>query len=44
MLDLPVLVRRVVMPALYAVGNVLGKYRKYADAPAPIPADRQRRA
>lgn len=44
MLDLPVLVRRVVMPALYAVGTVLGKYRKFADAPAPIPPDRPRRA
>ena len=36
MLDMPALVRRVVMPALFVVGRILGKYRKYRDAPEPI--------
>jgi mannose-6-phosphate isomerase-like protein (cupin superfamily) len=36
MLELPAVVRRIVMPLVYAVGTVLGKYRKFTDAPAPI--------
>jgi quercetin dioxygenase-like cupin family protein len=36
MLELPTLVRRVVMPVLYVVGSVLGKYRKFADAPPAV--------
>lgn len=40
MLELPLLVRKVVIPIVYAVGSVLGKYAKFADAPAPIPAGR----
>ena len=36
MLDVPVLVQRVVFPVLVALGTVLGKYRKYADAPEPV--------
>ena len=36
MLEIPLVVRRVVLPALYVLGSVLGKYRKFADAPAPI--------
>ena len=38
MLELPAVVRRIVMPLAYAVGTVLGKYRKFRDAPEPIPA------
>ncbi len=33
---IPAFVRNVLMPALYVVGSVLGKYRKFADAPPPI--------
>ena len=36
MVAVPVLVRRVVFPLLVALGTLLGKYRKYADAPAPV--------
>ena len=36
MLDLPRVVRRIVMPLLYVAGLVLGKYQKYKDAPAPV--------
>ncbi len=27
---------RVILPVLYVVGNALGRYGKYKDAPAPI--------
>ena len=33
MLDLPIVVRRVVMPVVYVVGRLLGKYDKYRHAP-----------
>ena len=36
MLELPAFVRRVVIPVLYVVGRMLGKYEKYSDAPEPI--------
>lgn len=36
MLEMPAVVRRVGMPLLYMVGNALGKYDKYHDAPAPV--------
>jgi quercetin dioxygenase-like cupin family protein len=36
MLELPVLVRRVLIPVAYVVGRLLGKYRKYRDAPEPV--------
>ena len=36
MLELPALVRGVLMPTLYLVGRALGRYRKYGDAPQPI--------
>jgi quercetin dioxygenase-like cupin family protein len=36
MLELPTFVRRVVIPILYVVGRVLGKYEKYKDAPEAI--------
>lgn len=32
----PAAVRRFVFPAQVAVGRLLGKYRKYADAPEPV--------
>ena len=36
MVAVPVIVRRVVFPLLVALGTLLGKYRRYADAPAPV--------
>ena len=42
MLELPAVVRHVVMPVVYLAGTMLGKYRKFKDAPAPIPANRAR--
>jgi hypothetical protein len=42
MLELPAVVRHIVMPIVYFVGTVSGKYRKFKDAPAPI--RRHRRA
>jgi len=36
MLEMPAAVRRVVMPLIYSVGRVLGKYDKYTSAPIPI--------
>jgi quercetin dioxygenase-like cupin family protein len=36
MLELPAVVRNLVMPIVYFVGSVSGKYRKFTDAPAPI--------
>jgi hypothetical protein len=29
-------VQRLVFPVVVAVGRLLGKYRKYADAPEPV--------
>src|SRR5262245_44581813 len=39
-LEVPVVVRRLVIPIIYLVGTVLGKYTKYKGAPAPIPSNR----
>ena len=36
MAEIPAVVLRVVFPVLVAVGQVLGKYKKYADAPEPV--------
>jgi quercetin dioxygenase-like cupin family protein len=36
MVDIPKPVQRIVMPLLYAIGSVLGKYRKFKDAPEPV--------
>jgi quercetin dioxygenase-like cupin family protein len=33
---MPALVRRVALPLVVAVGTLLGRYRRYADAPAPV--------
>jgi len=36
MLEIPALVRRVIIPVVYAVGALTGKYRKFKDAPPPL--------
>lgn len=36
MAEIPAVVQRFVFPMLVTVGRLLGKYRKYADAPEPI--------
>ena len=36
MAEIPALVQRLVFPVLATVGRLLGKYRKYADAPEPV--------
>ncbi len=36
MLEIPAVVRRIVMPAVYIAGVALGKYDRFKDAPAPI--------
>ena len=36
MLEPPAVVRRIVLPIVYGVGILSGKYKKYRDAPAPI--------
>ena len=35
--EVPAFVKRVIMPATVFVGRLLGKYRHFADAPAPLP-------
>ena len=36
MLEIPTRVQQFVFPVLVAVGNALGKYTRYANAPAPV--------
>ncbi|WP_229310995.1 cupin domain-containing protein [Larkinella soli] len=36
MAEIPVLVKKVVLPITYWIGRLLGKYRHFADAPAPL--------
>ena len=36
MTELPAFVRRFVIPVVAAIGTLLGKYKRYADAPPPI--------
>ena len=36
LLAIPAPVQRILFPLLVAIGTVLGKYRRYADAPAPV--------
>ena len=36
MLEIPAAVQRLVFPVQVAVGRLLGRYRKYADAPEPV--------
>ena len=40
LLEVPAVVQRILIPIVYLVGVVLGKYKKFKDAPAPIPSDR----
>jgi mannose-6-phosphate isomerase-like protein (cupin superfamily) len=37
MLEIPTAVRTILIPLLYVLGSVLGKYRKFKDAPEPVP-------
>jgi quercetin dioxygenase-like cupin family protein len=41
-LEIPAVVQRVVIPIVYGIGRLLGKYEKFKDAPAPITPDRRR--
>ena len=34
--EIPAFVKKVIMPITYAVGRILGKYKHFADAPAPL--------
>lgn len=36
MTEIPAVVQRLVFPAVVTVGRLLGRYAKYADAPAPV--------
>ena len=36
MTEIPSFVRSIVMPLIYFVGSLLGKYRKFKDAPMPV--------
>jgi hypothetical protein len=36
MVEIPAAVQRVVFPLQVALGRLLGRYRKYADAPEPV--------
>jgi len=36
LLEIPTVVKTLVIPLVYVLGTVLGKYKKFADAPAPI--------
>jgi hypothetical protein len=36
MAEIPAVIQRFVFPVLVIVGRVLGKYKKYADAPEPV--------
>jgi quercetin dioxygenase-like cupin family protein len=36
MAEIPAVVQRLVFPVLVTVGRLLGKYKKYADAPEPV--------
>jgi hypothetical protein len=35
-LEIPMIVQRLLFPVLVAIGEALGKYGKYAEAPEPI--------
>jgi hypothetical protein len=36
MAEIPAPVQRLLFPVLVLVGRLLGRYRKYADAPEPV--------
>jgi mannose-6-phosphate isomerase-like protein (cupin superfamily) len=38
LLEMPAFVTRIVLPVVYALGMMLGTYRTFADAPAPMEA------
>jgi hypothetical protein len=38
LIALPAIVRHIIIPLAYCLGTIFGKYRKFNDAPAPIPA------
>lgn len=38
--EIPAFLRRVVIPLVYGLGQMLGKYRKFTDAPPPVTRDR----
>jgi quercetin dioxygenase-like cupin family protein len=44
MAEIPAPVQRVVFPVVVTLGRLLGKYRRYADAPAPVRHGAARRA
>ena len=44
LLELPPVVRHVLIPVVYFVGSLLGKYKKFKRAPAPISANRARKS
>jgi quercetin dioxygenase-like cupin family protein len=39
MLEIPALVQRLLFPLIITVGRLLGRYARYADAPAPVNRD-----
>jgi quercetin dioxygenase-like cupin family protein len=38
MAEIPPLVKKTVIPAVYRIGKMMGKYKKFRDAPAPVVA------
>jgi quercetin dioxygenase-like cupin family protein len=40
MLEMPTVIRRLVVPLIYALGLAIGKFAKYKDAPPPISSER----
>jgi uncharacterized cupin superfamily protein len=36
MMEIPAMVQRLLFPSQVAIGRLLGKYRKYSDAPEPV--------
>lgn len=39
--DIPAFVQRFVFPVIVAIGRLLGRYERYADAPDPRPSERR---
>ena len=37
MLEIPAFVRNIVLPIVFVIGQSIGKYKRYSDAPAPLP-------
>jgi hypothetical protein len=36
MAELPLFVKKVIIPITYYIGRILGKYRHFKNAPAPV--------